>query len=117
MSGSIFLGASLGASPLRALRDAPNMPLNDIVFRNAEPQKKPYRLFDRDGLYFEICPNGSKLRRLKFLHNQKEKRLALGAYPLVDLKRARMRTSDAHSPPNDMLIAAERGALPVLQKW
>ena len=46
------------------------MPLNDIVIRNAEPQKKPYRLFDRDGLYFEICPNGGKLWRLKFLHNQ-----------------------------------------------
>ena len=44
---------------------------------------------DSGGLYLEVMPNGSKLWRFKYRFLKKEKRLALGKYPLVSLAEAR----------------------------
>jgi hypothetical protein len=65
------------------------MPLTDIALRTAKPKTKSYRMSDAAGLYIEIMPNGSKLWRLKYRLDGKEKRLALGAYPEVKLIEAR----------------------------
>lgn len=40
-------------------------------------------------------PGGSKLWRLKYRYADKEKRLALGAYPAVPLQKARQRRTEA----------------------
>lgn len=54
------------------------MPLKDTNCRNAKPQDKPYRLYDEQGLYLEVQPNGGRYWRLKYRFLGKEKRLALG---------------------------------------
>jgi integrase len=71
------------------------MPLSDTAVRNAKPSEKPVRLFDRDGLYLEVSPSGGKWWRFKYRFAGKEKRISLGVYDDVDLKKARKRTSGA----------------------
>lgn len=64
--------------------------LTDAACRNAAcpPEKKPIRLADAGGLYLEVT-SGSKRWFVKYRHGGKEKRLALGPYPLTSLKDAR----------------------------
>jgi len=57
--------------------------------QNAKPKQKAYKLFDGGGLYLEIMPNGSKYWRLKYRFAGKEKRHAIGVYPMVSLAEAR----------------------------
>ena len=71
------------------------MPLKDTNCRNAKPQDKPYRLYDEQGLYLEVQPNGGRYWRLKYRFLGKEKRLALGVYPDVCLQEARRKRDDA----------------------
>jgi integrase len=65
------------------------MTLTDAAARNAKPREKPYKLSDGHGLYLQVEPSGSKLWRLKYRFNEKEKRLSFGAYPAVTLAQAR----------------------------
>lgn len=46
-------------------------------------------------MYLEVQPSGSKYWRLKYRHAGKEKRLALGVYPSVSLRDARLRRDEA----------------------
>ncbi len=71
------------------------MPLTDTQIRKTKPAETPRRLFDGGGLYIEISRSGSKLWRLKYRFNGKEKRLALGIYPAVSLADARKRREAA----------------------
>lgn len=65
------------------------MPLTEIKCKNAKPKEKPYKLTDGGGMYLEVMPNGSKYWRLKYRYQDKEKRLALGVYPVIPLLTAR----------------------------
>jgi integrase len=65
------------------------MKLNNTACKNAQPADKPYKRFDGGGLYLEVMPNGSKLWRLKYRYLGAERRLSLGAYPIVSLAEAR----------------------------
>ena len=49
-------------------------PLNDVKIKNAKKKEKAYKLFDGGGLYMEVTPNGSKLWRMKYRFNDKEKK-------------------------------------------
>ena len=69
--------------------------LTDKAVLAAKAQDKDYKIFDGDGLFLLVRPSGSRLWRLKYRFNSKEKLLALGAYPLVTLKDARERTFEA----------------------
>lgn len=69
--------------------------LTNIAIKNAKPGPKPQRLFDGGGLYLEISPAGGKLWRLKYRFGGKEKRLALGAYPIITLAEAREQRDEA----------------------
>ncbi len=71
------------------------MALTDKAIRAAKHGDKPVRLFDGGGLYLELAPNGGKWWRLKYRFAGKEKRLSLGVYPHVALKKARERRDDA----------------------
>lgn len=71
------------------------MPLKDTKCRNAKPQDKPYRLYDEQGLYLEVQPNGDRFWRLKYRFLGKKKRLALGVSPEVGLQEARRKRDDA----------------------
>lgn len=71
------------------------MTLTDKMIRAAKHAHKSVRLFDGGGLYLEIAPKGGKWWRLKYRFAGKEKRLSLGVYPHVALKKARVRRDDA----------------------
>lgn len=73
------------------------MALNDILIRAAKPREKDWKLADERGLYLLITPKGSKLWRVKFRVNGKEKKLSLGAYPDLSLKDARRLRDQARS--------------------
>ena len=88
------MGATLGATPNDRGPVAP-MPLTDTTVRNAKPADKVRRMFDGGGLYLEIAPRGGKWWRLKFRFEGKEKRISLGVYPDVSLKKARERREAA----------------------
>ena len=72
------------------------MPLTDTAARNAKPRQKSFKLSDAKGLYLQIEPNGSKLWRMKYRFNSKEKRLSFGPYPTVPVAQARERQLEAH---------------------
>jgi len=65
------------------------MALTDVAIRNAKPKDKSYQMPDRDGLYLEVRPNGSKLWRFRYRFRGREHRLGLGKYPYIGLKEAR----------------------------
>ncbi len=63
--------------------------LNDAQIRAAKPAARPFKLYDQDGLFVHVQPNGSKYLRMRYVIAGKEKLLALGKYPNVTLSRAR----------------------------
>lgn len=71
------------------------MPLSDTTVRNAKPRDKQFKLYDVDGLYIIIRPNGSKWWRFKYQMGNKEKLLSFGTYPEITLKDARERRDQA----------------------
>ena len=64
------------------------MKLSDKSCKAAKAEETPYKLFDGGGLFLEVMPNGNKLWRLKYRFLGKEKRISLGAYPIVSLADA-----------------------------
>lgn len=66
--------------------------LTEVQCKNATcpPEKKRVRLTDANGLYLEVSPTGSKRRFWKTYADGKEGRLALGSYPSVTLRAARL---------------------------
>jgi integrase len=69
--------------------------LSDAKARNAKPRTRPYKIADGEGLFLLITPSGSKYWRLKYFFAGKEKLLALGVYPEVNLADARERRAQA----------------------
>jgi integrase len=71
------------------------MALSDTKIRNIKPSHKQIKLFDGGGLFLLVAQRGSKLWRLKYRHEGKEKLLALGTYPEISLADARERRDEA----------------------
>jgi Arm DNA-binding domain len=65
------------------------MALTDTAIRGTKPGKKPFKIYDREGLFLLVNPGGSKLWRWRYRFDGKEKLMALGEYPLVTLGQAR----------------------------
>lgn len=66
------------------------MALTDTAIRNAKAVERPTKLFDGGGLHLLVNPSGSRLWRLKYRYAGREKLLALGPYPAIGLKAARL---------------------------
>jgi integrase len=66
--------------------------LTEAECKNAicPPDKKQARFTDSGGMYLQVSPGGSKRWFLKYRVDGKEKQLALGGYPDVSLKLARL---------------------------
>lgn len=66
--------------------------LTDVDCRAARcpPDKKRVRLTDGQGLYLEVAPTGSKRWFWKYYPAGRESRLALGRYPEITLRAARL---------------------------
>ncbi|CAM5771371.1 integrase arm-type DNA-binding domain-containing protein [Bosea minatitlanensis] len=71
------------------------MPLTNVAIRNAKPTGKLQKLSDGAGLQLWVMPAGSRLWRLAYRHQGKQKLLALGAYPTMALSQARDRRERA----------------------
>jgi integrase len=71
------------------------MPLTDTTCRNARSAEKPLKISDGGGLFLLIQPTGSKLWRMAYRFQHKQKTLAFGAYPAVSLKDARAKRDGA----------------------
>ena len=71
------------------------MALTDISLRNAKPKEKQYKLSDTNGMYLLVTPTGGTYWRLKYRYGGKEKTLALGTYPEISLKEARVKRDEA----------------------
>jgi integrase len=67
------------------------MALTDTAIRGTKPGKKPFKMYDREGLFLLVNPSGSKLWRWRYRFDGKEKLMALGEYPVVGLAQARER--------------------------
>ena len=68
------------------------MPLTDLMVKQALPKEKPFKLYDKEGLFLLVKPTGRKYWRFKYYFESKECQYVLGAYPLVSLKSARQQT-------------------------
>jgi hypothetical protein len=55
--------------------------LSDTKIRGAKPKEKPYKLFDGDGLFLIVHPNGGRWWRQRYYLEGKEQLLSLGTYP------------------------------------
>lgn len=69
--------------------------LTETEARTIKPRETIKRLSDSCGLYLEIHPSGGKYWRFKYRYQRREKRLALGVYPRVSLKDARLARDEA----------------------
>lgn len=81
------------------------------AIKAANPQTKPYRKFDANGLFLLVQPTGSKLWRWKYRRpgSKKENVLSFGPFPTVSLAEAREAREDASR-------LLRRGIDPGLQK-
>lgn len=73
------------------------MPLTDLSIRNAKPGPRLQKLSDGRGLQLHITAAGSKLWRLAYRFDGKQKLMALGVYPDVSLAQARQAANDARA--------------------
>ena len=85
------------------------MALTDTAIRLAKAVATDRKLADSKGLYLLVTASGSKLWRLKYRIDGKEKKLALGSYPEVGLKMARARRDAARQ-------SAQAGSDPSIAK-
>lgn len=65
------------------------MPLTIVKLKSIKPQKKAFKLFDGEGMFLYVTPEGKMYWRLKYRYAGKEKLLAIGVFPKTGLKEAR----------------------------
>jgi len=92
------------------------MPLTDIEVRAAKTVTTPKKLFDGGGLYLRIDPKGSKLWRMAYRFDGKERTLSFGGYPGVSLKDARARRDEAKALLADAVDPGQQRKLEKLAK-
>jgi integrase len=71
------------------------IPLTDLKIQKAKSKNKTVALFDGGGLFIIVTPSGGKLWRFKYRFDGKEKLLAFGRYPEINLMDARQRRDEA----------------------
>src|SRR3546814_3160766 len=71
------------------------MALKELEVKYAAKRQRAYKLSDGGGLHLLVQPSGSKLWRLKYRFDGKEKLLSIGKYPLITLAIAREKRNEA----------------------
>lgn len=71
------------------------MPLTDTQIKALKSSARPTKHSDGGGLHLLITPQGSKLWRLAYRFDGKQKTLAFGSYPAVPLANARQKRDAA----------------------
>ncbi|MGI4837309.1 MAG: tyrosine-type recombinase/integrase [Janthinobacterium lividum] len=71
-------------------------PLTDTACRSAKPTDRAYKLFDGDGLYLLVQPNGRKGWRFRYVKpDGREGLTSFGNYPVITLADARRKRLEA----------------------
>lgn len=70
------------------------MPLTDAQCRAAKAAEKVQKLSDGRGLFLQITPGGSKLWRMAYRWQAKQRTAAFGSYPDVSLANARIKAAE-----------------------
>ncbi len=71
------------------------MLLSDARIRRTKPSDKLLKLFDGNGLFLLVTPQGGRGWRFKYRFDGKEKLLSMGTYPEISLAVARQRREEA----------------------
>ncbi|RWH67016.1 MAG: DUF4102 domain-containing protein [Mesorhizobium sp.] len=71
------------------------MALSDVKCRNTRPASKLQKLSDGGGLQLWVQPSGTRLWRLAYRFDGKQKLLSLGSYPVISLADAREARDEA----------------------
>lgn len=85
------------------------MPLTDTAIKALAPRTATYKVTDGEGLQLHVTPQGSKLWRLAYRFDGKQKLMALGKYPDLSAKDARTKARAAK-------LAVTEGADPMAQR-
>jgi hypothetical protein len=72
------------------------MPLTDNQIKALKPAGAAKKYSDGEGLHLLVTPTGSKLWRLSYRFDGKQKLLAFGVYPSTSLANARKKREDLH---------------------
>lgn len=81
----------------------------DVALRKAKGRDRPYKMFDKDGLFLLVSPTGVRGWRLKYRFDGKELQICFGVYPGVSLSEARSRCETGRAQLRDGLNpSAER---------
>ena len=83
--------------------------LTENSIKKAKVLEKQYKIYDGDGMFLLIHPNGSKYWRMKYTFDGKSKLASFGVWPGISLKEARERRYDAKQK-------IKRGINPVEEK-
>ncbi|MFB9984292.1 tyrosine-type recombinase/integrase [Mesorhizobium kowhaii] len=71
------------------------MALSDVKCRNTRPASNLQKLSDGGGLQLWVQPSGTRLWRLAYRFDGKQKLLSLGSYPVISLADARQARDEA----------------------
>jgi integrase len=71
------------------------MGLTAVAIKAAKGREKPYKLTDSDGLHLLVLPSGGRYWRINYRYLGKQKTLALGVWPDVELADARAKRDGA----------------------
>ncbi len=86
----VELGVKVTSIKGSTLLSRTTAPLSDSACRSAKPTDRAYKLFDGDGLYLLVQPNGRKGWRLRYVKpDGREGLTAFGNYPVIGLADAR----------------------------
>lgn len=88
LEGNTNMKRGMHTPSTKRLNRRPNK-LTDSILRRAKPSETRYKLSDGGGLYCEINPTGSKLWRINYRFNGKQRTLYLPSYPEMSLLDAR----------------------------
>lgn len=69
--------------------------LTDTAVRATKPGSRPIKISDAGGLQLLVMPSGSKLWRMAYRFDGRQKQLAFGSYGDVSLKEARAKRDEA----------------------
>ncbi|MCW8157926.1 DUF4102 domain-containing protein [Stutzerimonas stutzeri] len=83
------------------------MALSDTAVRQAKPAHKDYTISDSNGLALLVHRNGSKYWTFSYSYQGKRRKLSLGVYPHVSLKRAREKRDECRIQLADGLDPSE----------
>jgi len=87
------------------------MSLTDAKLRALKGKAAPFKVSDAEGLHVLVAPGGSKMWRLAYRYNGKQKTLALGRYPVVSLLDARKARIAVPNDTGCIFVSATSGRL------